>query len=393
MAAKQGYFAGLSRNSFLLAVASLFADISSEMLYPILPVFLTQTLKAGGSILGLVEGLAEAAQNIIQGFSGALSDRLQRRKPVALVGYALAAIGKPLIGFAASWPGALGGRLLDRLGAGSRSAPRDALIAASVDAADRGKAFGLEGFGDNAGAFLGPLLAVALLTLWHFDMRWIFYLAVVPGLLALLMVLMVSERPVATRAKQRLDGAAPRFPEGFRTYLLTTAAFGIGNSTNAFLILQTRQLGAALETTILIYAAYNLIAALVSYPAGLISDRIGRRNVLLLALAIFAAVYLGFGLSGQILVIAILFGLYGIYQGLFRTAGKALASDLAPEPLRATGIGWYSATVGLSTLVASLIAGLLWDHVSHAAVFLYGAAFAVIGGIMLFLLVPARPNS
>jgi sugar phosphate permease len=186
------YFAGLSRNTFLLAFASLFADISTEMIYPILPIFLTQTLKASGSVVGLIEGITGATQNIIQGFSGALSDRLQRRKPVALAGYLLAALGKPLMGVAAAWQGVLAGRFLDRLGAGTRSAPRDALIAASVAEANRGRAFGLEGVGDNAGAFLGPLLAILLLLVWHLDIRLIFYLAVIPGLLAFLMVVFVE---------------------------------------------------------------------------------------------------------------------------------------------------------------------------------------------------------
>jgi MFS family permease len=197
----QRYFAGLSRNTFLLAAASLFADISTEMLYPVLPVFLTQTLKASGSIVGLVDGFAQAAQNIVQGFSGALSDKLQRRKPVAIFGYLLAAIAKPLMGLATVWPALFGARLLDRVGAGTRSAPRDALIASSVDEENRGRAFGLEGVGDNAGAFLGPLLAALLLYAVHVDLRTIFYLAVIPGLLAFLMVLLVKERRVPFSAK------------------------------------------------------------------------------------------------------------------------------------------------------------------------------------------------
>src|ERR1039457_7142409 len=191
------YLSGLSRNTFLLALASLFGDISSEMLYPVLPIFLTQTLKASGSIVGLIEGVAGASQNIVQGFSGSLSDQLRRRKPIALVGYALSAIGKPLIGLSSAWLGVLGGRFLDRAGSGIRSAPRDALIAASVDEQDRGRAFGLEGVGDNAGAFLGPLLAVFLLYALHIGIRAVFYLAIIPGLLAFFMVLLVREHPAA----------------------------------------------------------------------------------------------------------------------------------------------------------------------------------------------------
>jgi MFS family permease len=249
------YFAGLSRNTFLLAFASFFADISTEMLYPVLPIFLTQTLKASGSVVGLVEGIAGATQNIVQGFSGWLSDKLQKRKPIAVTGYILAAVAKPLMGLATTWQGVLGGRFLDRLGAGTRTAPRDALIASSVDDKHRGKAFGLEGIGDNAGAFVGPLVAVVLLIALHSDIRWIFYLAVIPGLLAVLMILLVKERPAPVTAKSKIDLSLRQFPKPYWRYLLATALFGVGNSSNSFLILQTKDLGASLEATILIYAA------------------------------------------------------------------------------------------------------------------------------------------
>ena len=387
------YFAGLSRNTFLLASASLFADISSEMLYPILPIFLTQTLKASGSVVGLVEGVAEATQNIVQGFSGALSDKLQRRKPIALVGYLLAAVAKPLMGVATAWQGVLGGRFLDRLGTGTRSAPRDALIASSANEASRGRAFGLEGVGDNAGAFLGPLLAVLLLIVWHLDIHLIFYLSVVPGLLAFLMVLLVEERPVAVTAKAKIDVNPTRFPKAYWKYMLATALFGVGNSSNAFLILQTKDIGASLTTTILIYAAFNLVAALISYPAGFLSDRLGRRNILVLAFAIFLITYLGFALTRNVALIGLLFVLYGLYQGIFRSVGKALASDYVPKQLRASGVGWYNTIVGVSGLAASLIAGWLWDQAGHTTVFFFGAAFAVVGGITLLMLVPGKPNA
>jgi MFS family permease len=384
------YFAGLSRNTFLLAFASLFADISTEMLYPILPIFLTQTLKASGSVVGLIEGIAGATQNIVQGFSGSLADKLQRRKLVALVGYFLSAIGKPLMGAATVWQGVLGGRFIDRLGAGTRSAPRDALVASSADEANRGRAFGLEGVGDNTGAFLGPLLAVLLLMVWHFDIRLIFYLAVIPGLLAFLMVVFVNERPVAVTAKSKINVNLRQFSRPYWRYLIATALFGIGNSSNAFLILQTKDIGASLTMTILIYAGFNLVAALISYPAGFLSDKLGRRNILLVAYAIFLVTYLGFALTRNVALIALLFILYGLFQGIFRSVGKALASDYVPERLRASGVGWYNATVGLSGLVASLVAGLLWDQVGHAAVFLFGAGLAVVGLIALLALVPGN---
>src|SRR6266480_4244858 len=198
------YFAGLSRNSFLLSAASLFADTSTEMLYTVLPVFLTQTLKSRGNIVGLIEGFAHAAKNIVQGMSGALSDRLQKRKGIARAGYLAAAIAKPLMGISTVWQGVFSARLLDRVGAGTRSAPRDALIASSVDENARGKAFGLEGIGDNTGAFVGPLFAIFLLYSLHVGMRTIFYLAIIPGLLAFVMVLLVTERRAAVNAQNVL---------------------------------------------------------------------------------------------------------------------------------------------------------------------------------------------
>lgn len=379
----QRYFVGLSRNTFLLACTSLFADISTEMLYPILPVFLTQTLKASGSIVGLIDGFAQATQNIVQGFAGMLSDKLQRRKPVALVGYLLAAIGKPLMGLATVWQVVLGARLLDRFGAGTRSAPRDALIASSVSEENRGRAFGLEGVGDNAGAFLGPLLTVFLLYWLQVGIRSVFYLAVIPGLLAFLLVLLVKETPVAIAAKAKIDVG---LPTAYWKYLLVTALFGLGNSSNAFLILRTQDIGASLEMTILIYAAFNLVAALISYPAGSLSDSWGAKNVVLVSFIIFLIGYLGFALTQNVVLIAGLFVFYGLFQGIFRTAGKALASSFVPDRLRASGIGWYNTTVGVLQLVASLVAGELWDHVGHVAVFYYGAAFAVVGASALSLL-------
>jgi MFS family permease len=206
------------------------------------------------------------------------------------------------------------------------------------------------------------------------------------------MVALVQERPVAVTAKSKIDVSLRRFPKSYWKYLLATALFGIGNSSNAFLILQTKGLGVSLTMTILIYAGFNLVAALISYPAGFLSDRLGRRNMLLAAFAIFFVAYLGFALTRNIAFISGLFVFYGLYQGIFRSVGKALASDYVPDQLRAGSIGWYNTTVGLCGLMASLVAGWLWDQVGHTAVFWFGAAFAVIGGIALLMLVPGSPR-
>lgn len=381
--------AGLTRSTGYLALASFFADVSTELLYPVLPVFLTQTLGASGRVVGLVEGIAQATQNLMQGVSGWLSDTLKRRKPIALVGYVIAAAAKPLIGLATGWPAVLGARFVDRLGTGLRSAPRDALVAASADDEHRGKAFGLEGLGDNLGASVGPLLAVFLLVRWRVELTTIFYLSAIPGLFAISMLALVGEHRVEMTAKSKLDTSLLRFPAPYLRYLLATGLFGIGNSSTSFLILRTRDIGVSLPATILVYAAFNLVAAVISYPAGSFSDRFGRRNVLALSFVVFALTYLGFGLTHRIGPIACCFVLYGMHQGIFRAVGKTMATDLVPTAWRASGVGWYSATTGLTGLVASIVAGSLWDRVSHAAVFLYGATCAAVGIVALFRLVPS----
>ena len=387
------YFSGLTKNSILLAVASFFSDVSTEMLYPILPIYLTQYLKANGSVVGIIEGIAQATQNIIQGFSGWLSDKLQRRKPIALVGYILSAVSKPFMGIANAWPGVLAARFTDRLGAGGRSAPRDALIAESVSPEHRGKAFGLEGVGDNLGAFVGPLITVLLFFSLQIDIRYIFYLAIIPGLIAFSMILLVKEKGIAILSipitiGSKIDLHIRQFPKSYWKYLVATAIFGIGNSSNAFLILEVREKGLSLLNTVLVYSFYNLVAALISYPAGSISDKFGRKPILLTSFIIFFICYGTFAFSSSVLLIAFLFICYGLFQGIFRASGKSYAADFVPQQLRATGIGWYSTVVGITGLLASLIAGQLWDKVSHTSVFVYGAVLSLIGSIFLLVFVP-----
>lgn len=382
------YFSGLTRDTILLACSSLFSDISTEMLYPIIPIYLTDYLKTGGGVVGIIEGIAQAAQNIIQGLSGYVSDKWQRRKPVALFGYMLSAVSKPFMGLFTAWPGVMTARITDRLGSGCKSAPRDALVAASVEEKDKGKAFGLEGIGDNMGAFLGPLLTVLLFFSLHFGIRSLFYLAIIPGLLAFTMVLFVRERNGREKAKAKLDMHIGRFPKEYWKYLAVTALFGLGNSSNSFLILIVKDKGLSLIDTIIIYALYNLVAALISYPAGALSDKHGRKPVLLAGFIIFLLSYAGFAFIPNLSVTGALFMFYGLFQGIFRSTGKSFAADFVPADLRASSIGWYSTIVGLSGLIASVVAGQLWDKVSHTSVFIYGVAFSFLG--ILFLVAMIR---
>ncbi len=387
---KNTLFKGLTKDTFLLALTSFFADISTEMLYPVLPIFLTQTLKASAGIVGLVEGVAEATQNIIQGFSGSISDKLRKRKNIAVLGYSLAAVSKPLIGLSSVWQFVLGTRFLDRMGTGIRSAPRDALIASSADTQNTGKAFGLEGIGDNFGAFVGPLVAIVLIFTFGLNLRHVFYIAFIPGLMAVIMVLLVKEKDVILKTGTNLNFSLKRLPKLYWKYILVTILFGLGNSSNSFLILRTKNIGVSLEETILVYAFFNLVAAFASYPAGMLSDKIGRRNILLISFLIFFVTYLGFAVSTDIILIILLFIFYGLYQGIFRSVGKALATDLVPLELRASGVGWYSTAVGLTSLFASVVGGQLWTMVNPSATFYFGACSAIIGSAALLLLFPKR---
>jgi MFS family permease len=280
--------------------------------------------------------------------------------------------------------------LIDRLGAGFRSAPRDALIAASADDRYRGRAFGLEGIGDNLGACLGPVLTWSLIAAFAYEIRSIFFLAIIPGLLAGAMILLVRARPAVAAVTNTPRTPLGELPVAYWKYLAVTAVFGVGaSSSNAFIILQTKSIGGSFSTAILAYAGFNFVAAAVSYPAGSVSDRLGRRNVLLAGFIIAAIAYAGFARTTNVALISALFIAYGSFQGIFRAVGKAFASDFVPERLRASAIGWYSMTVGLAGLVANLVAGLLWDGVGHAAVFYYGALSAVAGSITLVALIPA----
>lgn len=399
------YFSGLTRNTLFLTFTSLFGDISTEMLYPILPIFITQVLGAPASAVGLVEGVAVATQNIVQGFSGWLSDRLQKRKYIALIGYTIAALSKPFMGTALVWPEVLAARFMDRFGTGIRSAPRDGLIAASVDEKNRGKAFGLEGFGDNLGAFIGPLIAALLLFVFLLPIRWIFYLAIIPGLLAVIMVALVREEITNNNTNTNNQKVLNMrtwnlfenwrlkfgtFSAGYWKYIFVTAVFGIGNSSNAFLILRTKQIGIPLVITIIIYAFFNLVAAISSFPAGHLSDMLGRKNILLGSFIIFILSYLGFALTTNYYLLATCFILYGIFSGAYRAVGKALATDFAQPQLRSTAVGWFSTTIGLTGLVASLVAGELWTLINPSAAFLYGVIMAILGTIALSILIQPK---
>ncbi len=367
---------------FVLGLVSLFTDASTEMIYPLVPLFLTGTLGAPPAIVGLIEGLAEATASLLKGVSGWLSDRFGRRKPLVIAGYSLAAATKPLMALAAGWPLVLAARVLDRFGKGLRGTPRDALIADSSDPAVRGRAFGFHRAADQTGAVIGPLAALPLLALFHHNYRALFVAAFIPAALGVAVLAVVRETGPG-RGGTRSPVAAPRFRladtnPAFRRFLLVMLLFTLGNSSDMFLMLRARMLGLTDAQVMLAFAAFNLTYVLASYPAGVLSDRIGRRRVLVAGLVVFALVYAGFGLAGGTAWIWVLFPAYGIYQGLTDGASRAFVADLVAPEVRATALGLYATATGIATFPASAIAGLLWQRVAPAAAFFYGAVMAAV---------------
>jgi MFS family permease len=369
-----------------LGLVSLFADISSEMLYPITPIFLTTVLGASMSSVGLIEGFAEAAASLLKTYSGAWSDRIGRRTPFIAFGYFLAAVGKPLIGFSSSWPQVFFARGLDRTGKGLRTAPRDALLAESVPENLRGAAFGWHRAMDTMGAAIGPLFALLYLSRrGEQNLRSLYFWALIPGLVAVAISLLVKEKSPAPRKTQSplrfFDWKS--FTPAFKTYLLSWTLFSLTNSSDVFLLMKAKACGIGLSAVILLYCGYNLVYSIFSPYFGGLSDHVGRKKLLLFGLGIFALVYTGFAAAARPWQFCVLFAVYGLYMAATDGIGKALAVDLVPAERKATGLGALGTVTGFSTIVASTVAGILWDQFGASSALLYGAAGAVLAAIVL----------
>jgi len=379
---------GISRNVWWLGVTSFFTDISSEMLYPLVPIFVTAVLGAPAAAVGVIEGIAEGTASFLKLFSGWISDRLGRRRAIVIAGYALSGAAKPLLAAAGPWTVVLLARFADRVGKGVRTSARDALLADSAPPEMRGRAFGFHRSADTLGAVVGPLLAIPLLAASHDQLRLLFVLSVIPAALGLAALCAVRDRPVAPGLPGAPAGPAPRLELGaldppFRRYLAALGIFALGNSSDAFIILRGRQLGMPLVAIILAYAAYNLIYSLSAYPAGVLSDRVGRRPMVVVGFVFFALVYAGFAVIGAAWQFWALMAIYGVYIGLTDGLTRALAADLSPPETRGTALGWVHMVAGVGALLASLIAGLLWTGVGPAAPFVYGAVMGAIAAACL----------
>jgi MFS family permease len=375
-------------NVIIVGITSLLTDISSEMVYPLLAIFLNTALGASPAVIGLIEGIAESVASLLKVFSGYISDKLRQRKSLAIAGYGSSAVGKIFLYFALSWWWVLASRVIDRFGKGVRTAPRDALIADSSAKEKRGRSFGLHRMMDSMGAVIGVLIAYYLITrhAGNIDYRQIFLISIIPAFLGVAVLFLVRE-PKSTLAQttKKLSFTWSKLPVKLKLFLLVTLLFTLGNSSNQFLLLRAKNVGFDISTVLLLYLVYNVVYALVSYPAGRLSDKIGRKTLLVWGYVFYGLVYLGFALTKQPFYMWWLFGLYGVYIGITDGVEKALVTDIAPEDLRATMIGLHATLVGIGLFPASFIAGILWAHFGPAATFYFGGVTGILAAIGLML--------
>jgi MFS family permease len=379
----------MNRNVRAMGWTSLANDASSELLYPVLPLFLTVTLGAPASAVGAVEGAADAAAQVVGLYVGRRSDRVRRRMPYVWTGYTMSNIAKPLVAVAPGWGWVLGARVLDRAGKGVRTAPRDALLRDSSEPGRAGAVFGFHRFMDSMGAVIGPLIALALLEA-GLSYRQVIAVAVVPALLTMLALRRVVDVAATTAPRAELAPHA-RLSELGRPFWSFTAAwtiFSLGNSADVFLLLRAHDLGLDATEVVLAYALYNVLYSGLSWPLGSLSDRVGKRRVLAGGLLVFAAVYAGFGLAATGAAVWPLMAVYGVYIAATDGVGKAYVSDLSPAAYRATGQGAFRLATGGAAVVASLVAGVLWQVIGPGAVFALGAAAALLGLAALVALQP-----
>lgn len=392
-----GWRKGLTRNVVVLGFVSLLNDGASEMIYPLLPVFLTAVLGAGPAALGIIEGVAEATASFLKLYSGYLSDRVKKRKGWIVSGYSISNIIRPLIALSTSWLHVLVLRFSDRIGKGLRTSPRDAIIADSTPPEFRGKAYGFHRAMDHGGAVVGPIAATLLLMVFQLDLKTVFLLSFIPGLLAVFMLFFglkekTGEAHATPPSTFSLRTAWTEMPPDFRKYLGIILIFTLGNSTDAFLLLRAQQLGVSVALLPAIWVVLHLVKMGFSVPGGIISDRIGRRKVIVTGWIVYALVYLLFGAADQQWHAWVLFGVYGIYFGLTEGVEKALVADLAPAYLRGSAFGLYHLIVGIGAFPASLLFGLVWQKLGPAAAFGMGSALALLAGIMLSVLKTGKPE-
>jgi MFS family permease len=393
---------GVHPNVFFTGVTSLLTDISSELIFTLVPLFLSDVLGVTSTVIGLVGGLSDSADSLFRIASGWFSDKIGQRKLLAVIGYSISTIVKPLMLLANSWSAVIGVRLGDRIGKGVRTSSRDALIADSVEAKDRGRSFGLHRAMDTTGAVIGLIIAAVIVYMipgdkFHLErnaFHWMIIIGIIPAVLAVivLMTLVHERKKIAAAVKTGTTNpvAMTPFSKQFILYLIIMALFTLGNSSDFFLILDAQHVKTPLLQVVLMLVLFNLTYALISMPMGVLSDKIGRKRVITIGWLIYGLVYLGFALSGSIWQIWVLFAVYGIYYGICEGAAKAFVADMVPVERRGTAYGLYNGVVGLMALPASLIAGVLWGNIAPAAAFHFGAGLALLAMVGLMFIIKER---
>lgn len=377
---------------YALGAVSFFTDVATEMIYPLLPVFLTSVLGASAGFVGVIEGTAESTAALLKLASGWWSDRVSRRKPLVVVGYGIASIVRPLIAIAHSASTVLAIRVTDRIGKGIRSSARDALIAESVDPSIRGRAFGFHSAADNAGAFVGPLIAFGVMTFFLASLRTVFWLSAIPGALAIITVVAGPREVRRARDGAAKEAKAPDLSQPldkrFWVFLSVIIVFTLGNSTDAFLLLRAAQLGVPIALAPILWAVLNFVKTVVNVPGGAFSDRAGRKPALFIGWAIYAVVYLLFGLASHAWQAWALFAAYGLFFGFTEGTERALVADMVPQERRGAAFGWYYLAIGIGALPASLLFGLVWDKAGSPTAFTMGAILAAVSAVGLLFVTP-----
>ena len=387
---------------------SFFTDVSTEMIYPLLPVFLASVLGANASFIGAIEGVAETTASLLKLASGWWSDKVGSRKRLVVIGYGLASVVRPFTAIAQTAAQVLLIRLTDRIGKGIRTSPRDALLADSAPEKARGRAFGFHAAADNAGAVLGPLLAFFMLKLQRVGslegtrhlplrdeqaLRNVFWVAAVPALLAMvILVIVVRDVPKHEAGAKARDASAGHvrggLPKRFWAYLVVVLLFTLGNSTDAFLLLRANQLGVPIAMAPIIWAVLNLVKSATGTYGGQLSDRLGRKPLIVGGWLLYAAVYFAFGWAGVAWQAWVLFAVYGIFYGMTEGSEKALVADVVPTSRRGSAFGWYNLAIGLGALPASLIFGAIWDRLGAPAAFVFGGSLALVAALLMAFVAP-----
>lgn len=381
---------GFPRNVFVLGLVSLFMDVSSEMIYPLIPLYLNNVLHTSKTSIGLIEGIAESTASILKVFSGWLSDRLGKRKALIFWGYGISVFSRPILATATSWMHVLVYRFTDRVGKGVRTAPRDAIIADSTKKEILGKAFGFHRSMDTVGAMIGPAIAFLLLGIFHDSLQTVFWVSIIPGAFAILTVALFVRDVKGSRGAEKPKISLKGLDRRFKMFLLVVAVFTLGKTSEAFLVLRAQDLGVRTGLIPVLYLVFNLVSASLSTPAGILADRVGKRRVILGSYILFSLTFAGFALATSAFHAWILFGIYGLFVAVNEGVQRAYVATIINPEIKATGYGIYHTITGLAALPSAIIGGALWQNIGPEALFFYGAAMALLSCVLFAPMIVSR---